>query len=157
MATMAAKRSTTAAAPLGASSTALRGTPRARPCLAASSSKLSEAVSTVSADALDRRSVLLASTTVAASALLAIVPAQPARALIPDEEDEELLERAKANRQRRLAEQKETTRNFLRDDGLKDKTLDTELIPVQKAVVQLAKSGETLEIANGGRASPNAM
>lgn len=31
-------------------------------------------------------------------------------ALIPDEEDEELLERAKANRQKRLAAQKETTR-----------------------------------------------
>jgi hypothetical protein len=31
-------------------------------------------------------------------------------ALIPDEEDEEMLERAKANRQKRLAAQKETTR-----------------------------------------------
>jgi hypothetical protein len=66
-------------------------------------------------------------------------------ALIPDEEDEEMLERAKANRQKRLAAQKETTRNFLAEEGLKDKLLDSELIPVQKAVVQLAKSGSQLE------------
>lgn len=31
--------------------------------------------------------------------------------------------------------------NFLAEEGLKDKLLDSELIPVQKAVVQLAKSG----------------
>jgi hypothetical protein len=40
---------------------------------------------------------------------LTLLPAR-AWALIPDEEDEELLERAKANRQKRLAAQKETTR-----------------------------------------------
>lgn len=60
---------------------------------------------------------------------------------IPDEEDEEMLERAKANRQRRLASQKETTREFLREEGLKNTQLDSELVPVQKAVFQLAKSG----------------
>lgn len=31
--------------------------------------------------------------------------------------------------------------DFLREEGLKDKQLDSELIPVQKAVFQLAKSG----------------
>lgn len=31
--------------------------------------------------------------------------------------------------------------DFLREEGLKDKLLDSELIPVQKAVFQLAKSG----------------
>jgi hypothetical protein len=60
----------------------------------------------------------------------------------PDEEDEELLERAKANRKQRLAAQKETTRDFLREEGVKDRLLDSELLPVQKAVFQLAKSGE---------------
>lgn len=40
---------------------------------------------------------------------LTLLPSR-AWALIPDEEDEELLERAKANRQKRLAAQKETTR-----------------------------------------------
>lgn len=63
----------------------------------------------------------------------------------PDEEDEELLERAKANRLKRLAQQKETTRDFLREEGLKDKQLDSDLIPVQKAVFQLAKSGEQVQ------------
>jgi hypothetical protein len=64
-------------------------------------------------------------------------------ALIPDEEDEELLERAKANRQKRLASQKETTREFLKEEGMTNRTLNSELIPVQKAVFQLAKSGES--------------
>jgi hypothetical protein len=104
---------------------------------------------------------------------LALLPNR-AWALIPDEEDEEMLEKAKANRQKRLQAQKEVTRcvslgagrssssssctnqrrrcissnlwfapcsEFLREDGLKDKLLDSELVPVQKAVFQLAKSG----------------
>lgn len=75
---------------------------------------------------------------------LSLLPSR-AWALIPDEEDEELLERAKANRQKRLAAQKETTRDFLKSEGLADKQLDSELIPVQKAVIQLAKSGSQLE------------
>jgi hypothetical protein len=40
----------------------------------------------------------------------ALLPTNSAWALIPDEEDEELLEKAKANRQKRLNSQKETTR-----------------------------------------------
>lgn len=44
-----------------------------------------------------------------ATGLMSLLPGR-AWALIPDEEDEELLERAKANRQKRLAAQKETTR-----------------------------------------------
>lgn len=72
----------------------------------------------------------------------ALLFAPKALALIPDEEDEEMLEKAKANRQRRLSQQKETTREFLQVEGLKNKQLDQELIPVQKAVAQLSKSGE---------------
>uniref|UniRef100_A0A383WCK5 Maintenance of Photosystem II under High light 2 C-terminal domain-containing protein n=1 Tax=Tetradesmus obliquus TaxID=3088 RepID=A0A383WCK5_TETOB len=95
------------------------------------------------ADAVNRRSALTAGL-VAMGALVA-APAPKAWALIPDEEDEELLERAKANRKQRLAAQKETTRNFLKEEGVKDKQLDAELLPVQKAVFQLAKSGSQLE------------
>jgi hypothetical protein len=40
-----------------------------------------------------------------------------------------------------------THRDFLRSEGLKDKQLDSDLIPVQKAVNQLAKSGEALALA----------
>lgn len=89
------------------------------------------------ANAVDRRALLAAT----AAAPMFLVPR--AWALIPDEEDEELLERAKANRQKRLASQKETTREFLKEEGMTNRTLNSELIPVQKAVVQLAKSGES--------------
>jgi hypothetical protein len=148
---------------------------------------------------------------------LSLLPSR-AWALIPDEEDEELLERAKANRQKRLAAQKETTRwvlptwvvllhsdssrchlswrcrsghcrtllhpsvghlqsqeaarrcqrasldspccccscsDFLKSEGLADKQLDSELIPVQKAVIQLAKSGEAVSPRTAG--SHNAL
>lgn len=71
----------------------------------------------------------------------ALVTPRQAAALIPDEEDEEMLERAKANRQKRLLQQRETTREFLKEEGLKNGTLNQELVPVQKAVNQLAKSG----------------
>jgi len=67
--------------------------------------------------------------------------AQPALALIPDEEDEELVEKAKANRRQRLAEQRTTTNEFLSSEGLTNKKLD----PVQRAVYTLAKSGSQIE------------
>ncbi len=73
---------------------------------------------------------------------LTALASRPALALIPDEEDEELLERAKAKRKERLAQQEQTTRDFIREEGLKDVRLDQELIPVQKAVQQLSKSGK---------------
>ncbi|KAF6260931.1 hypothetical protein COO60DRAFT_1504022 [Scenedesmus sp. NREL 46B-D3] len=95
------------------------------------------------AEAVNRRSALTAGLVVMGALVAAPVP--KAWALIPDEEDEELLERAKANRKQRLAAQKETTRDFLREGGIKDKQLDSELLPVQKAVFQLAKSGSQLE------------
>jgi hypothetical protein len=85
---------------------------------------------------------LLLTAVVLLSCLLALTAAIAAAPGSPDEEDEELLERAKANRKQRLAAQKETTREFLREGGIKDKQLDSELLPVQKAVFQLAKSGE---------------
>lgn len=81
---------------------------------------------------------------------LALLPSlllvqSPALALIPDEEDEELVEKAKANRRSRLAQQKATTREFIQAEGLKNSQLDSQLIPVQKAVSSLAKSGSQIE------------
>ncbi len=87
---------------------------------------------------VSRRAATLAAS---AWAVALFAGSQPARALIPDEEDEALLERAKANRQKKLQQQKETTREILKDEGLKNGKLDQDLVPVQKAVVQLAKSG----------------
>jgi hypothetical protein len=92
---------------------------------------------------VDRRALLSA----AAVGSTFIVP--KAWALIPDEEDEELLERAKANRQKRIASQKETTRAFLQEEGVTNRTLNAELVPVQKAVFQLAKSGVCNRIGSG--------
>lgn len=59
----------------------------------------------------------------------------------PDEEDEELVEKAKANRKARLAQQQTTTRQFIKSEGLNDVKLDKELVPIQRAVLKLAKSG----------------
>ena len=83
-----------------------------------------------------RRALLLASVGVAFAAAAA-----PARALIPDEEDTEMLEKAKANRRQRLAAQRETTREFLSSEGLENRQLEQELVPVQRLVLDLAKSG----------------
>lgn len=76
----------------------------------------------------------------------ALLPApRRALALIPDEEDEELLEKAKANRAARLAKNQEATREFIRDEGFSNKRLEGELVPVQKAITLLAQSGSQLE------------
>jgi hypothetical protein len=75
------------------------------------------------------------------AASLALAAPRRALALIPDEEDEELLERAKANRAARLQKNQEVTRAFIKEEGLTNKQLDSELIPVQKAITKLAQSG----------------
>lgn len=62
-----------------------------------------------------------------------------------DEENEELVEKAKANRRARLAQQRGVTRDFMTSENLKDVRLEQELMPVQKAVYKLAKSGSQLE------------
>lgn len=77
-------------------------------------------------------------------AFLAVAPA--ARALILDEEDEELLNKAKANRKSKLAADKLIEREFLQDEGLKNRNLDKELVPVQKAIYSMAKSGKAQRI-----------
>lgn len=62
-----------------------------------------------------------------------------------DEDDEDLIEKAKANRKTRLAEQKATTRSFLTSEGLKDVAGDKDLIPVQKGVLRLSQIGVQIE------------
>lgn len=71
--------------------------------------------------------------------------ASPSRALILDEEDEDLVEKAKANRKNKIALEKATTREFLKVEGLKNAQLEKDLIPVQKAVLKLAKAGQQIE------------
>lgn len=69
--------------------------------------------STTSAAKVQRRSMaaLLA-------ALPAILPVGQALALIPDDDDEELIEKARANRKAKLAEERATEKTFARTEGL---------------------------------------
>mmetsp|Transcript_22180 Transcript_22180/g.61330 ORF Transcript_22180/g.61330 Transcript_22180/m.61330 type:complete len:199 (+) Transcript_22180:50-646(+) len=76
-----------------------------------------------------------------------------AQALIPDEEDEELLKRAKENRAKTLAEQQQKTRSFMQSEGLANGKLNSDLVPVQKAVNKLAESGKLLEAGDAKQAS----
>eukprot|EP01023_Acetabularia_acetabulum_P017220 TRINITY_DN1854_c0_g1_i2.p1 TRINITY_DN1854_c0_g1~~TRINITY_DN1854_c0_g1_i2.p1 ORF type:complete len:223 (+),score=30.70 TRINITY_DN1854_c0_g1_i2:98-766(+) len=78
---------------------------------------------------------------------------QKAFALIPDDDDEELIERAKAKRQSRLQEQKEVQREFITSEGLKDKSVSEDVALVQKTVIKLAKSGDALESGDAKTAS----
>ncbi|KAK9832099.1 hypothetical protein WJX81_006978 [Elliptochloris bilobata] len=77
-------------------------------------------------------------------AMLALLPAlltsPAARALIPDDDDEELIEKAKANRKARLASEKEVETEFKKSGGF----AEGEVVVVQRAVNRLARSGEAL-------------
>lgn len=63
-----------------------------------------------------------------------------ARALIPDDDDEELIEKAKANRKSRLAAEKTAEKEYAKSGGF----ADGEVVAVQIAVNKLARSGEAL-------------
>ena len=69
-----------------------------------------------------------------------------AHALIPanDDEDEELVSKAKANRQRRIVEEKDTEQVFAKSEGYNGVTLLT----IERGVKKLAKSGSELEAGN---------
>jgi membrane-associated HD superfamily phosphohydrolase len=69
--------------------------------------------------------------------------AKQAWALIPanDDEDEELVEKAKANRSSRIKVERSTEQRFAQSEGYTDNTVQT----LQRAVKKLAKSGSQLE------------
>ncbi|EIE22928.1 hypothetical protein COCSUDRAFT_53704 [Coccomyxa subellipsoidea C-169] len=95
----------------------------------------SDDLKTIESSQISRRS---------AAALLSAVPllwlAPSARALIPDDDDEELIEKAKANRKSRLASEKVAEKEYAKTGGF----ADGEVVAVQIAVNKLAKSGEAL-------------
>jgi hypothetical protein len=70
--------------------------------------------------------------------------AAPALALIPDDDDEELVEKAKANRKSRLAVERNSERQFSRAEGFVDKGAKKNLGAVQLTVNALAKIGAAL-------------
>ena len=69
-----------------------------------------------------------------------------ASALIPanDDEDEELVSKAKANRSKKLVEEKGTEQGFANTAGYGGATVTT----VERGVKKLAKSGSELEAGN---------
>ncbi len=69
-----------------------------------------------------------------------------ASALIPanDDEDEELVSKAKANRQKRIVEEKDTEQDFAKSAGYNGVTLLT----IERGIKKLAKSGSDLEAGN---------
>lgn len=75
---------------------------------------------------------------------LALTPAlvsqfAPAWALIPDDEDEEMVKKAKANRKRQLEADKVLQRQFMAEEGLVDRQLEGQLVPLEKGVIRLAQ------------------
>eukprot|EP00193_Tetraselmis_chui_P023013 CAMPEP_0177780334 /NCGR_PEP_ID=MMETSP0491_2-20121128/17138_1 /TAXON_ID=63592 /ORGANISM="Tetraselmis chuii, Strain PLY429" /LENGTH=216 /DNA_ID=CAMNT_0019300079 /DNA_START=42 /DNA_END=692 /DNA_ORIENTATION=- len=69
-------------------------------------------------------------------------------ALIPDDDDEELVMKAKANRAARIKEDRQVDKEFLNKQGIVTGQQNTDLVPVQKAIAELAKSGSQLEAGN---------
>jgi len=61
-----------------------------------------------------------------------------------DDEDEELVSKAKANRQKRIVEEKDTEQDFAKSAGYNGVTLLT----IERGVKKLAKSGSDLEAGN---------
>eukprot|EP00210_Caulerpa_lentillifera_P005127 g4899.t1 len=76
-----------------------------------------------------------------------------ALALLPDDDDLDLVEKAKARRKSRLQKELESERQFVRSEGLRAAE-DAKLITsVQKAVFNLAKSGADIDSGELGEVS----
>jgi hypothetical protein len=68
----------------------------------------------------------------------------PAKALIPDDDDQDLLKAAKAKRKAKIQEEKKVERSFQENTGQGLDELKRELKPVQLAIGQMAKAGTNL-------------
>eukprot|EP00798_Chlamydomonas_sp_ICE-L_P023518 gene23518-9041_t len=82
---------------------------------------------------------------VSLGSVLPAIVAFPSIAMILEEDDEEMVEKAKANRKARLEADRAITRDFLESEGIKDKQLAFEVAPLQTAIYKLAKSGAQLQ------------
>lgn len=91
---------------------------------------------------MGRRGAVLGAGLLAAVQLMATP--LPALALIPDDDDEEMVQKAKANRQKRLAGEKKAEKEFSRAEGFVDRGSKQDIAAVQLAVNALAKIGEAL-------------
>lgn len=92
--------------------------------------------------AIGRRGAILGAGLVSLVQFMAVP--MPAHALIPDDDDEDMIEKAKANRKKRLAGERQAEKEFSRSEGFVDKNAKQKLVVVQLAVNALAKVGESL-------------
>jgi len=77
-----------------------------------------------------------------------ILAARNAMAILPDDDDAELLEKAKARRSERIKEEKKLESDFLRAEGITNKKARVELVPVTRAVARLADLGKAISEKN---------
>lgn len=91
---------------------------------------------------LGRRGAILGAGVLSVAQLMTVP--MPARALIPDDDDEDMIEKAKANRKKRLAGERQAEKEFSRSEGFVDKNAKQNLVVVQLAVNALAKVGGSL-------------
>ena len=81
-----------------------------------------------------------------AGALAGAGAARPARALIPDDDDEVLLQRAKARRQQRIQTELQAEKDFVKSEGFTRTLADKkELAAIQTAVNQMLAVGGALD------------
>lgn len=86
--------------------------------------------------------------------LPALFAAAPALALIPNDADEELIQKLEASRKARLAAEKDVEKDFARKEGfVVDRSTGKELIAVQRAVARLSQSGAALEAGDAKKAA----
>ena len=71
-------------------------------------------------------------------------PAARALALIPDDDDENLVEKARANRKNRLADEKEAEKTFAKAEGFVNESTKRDLVAIQRAVNSLGLAGKQL-------------
>eukprot|EP00468_Gymnochlora_sp_CCMP2014_P010145 CAMPEP_0167752890 /NCGR_PEP_ID=MMETSP0110_2-20121227/7397_1 /TAXON_ID=629695 /ORGANISM="Gymnochlora sp., Strain CCMP2014" /LENGTH=185 /DNA_ID=CAMNT_0007638571 /DNA_START=175 /DNA_END=732 /DNA_ORIENTATION=- len=76
------------------------------------------------------------------------IAAKQALALIQDDDDAEMVARAKARRQERLKEEKKVEDEFLRSEGITNKRERLELVPITRAVSRLADLGQSISENN---------
>ena len=82
-----------------------------------------------------------------------LIAAPGAKALIPDDDDEEMVLKARQNRKNKLAGERQAEKEFSRSEGFVDKNSKKNLAIVQLAVNALAKVGNALASGNVGEAS----
>jgi len=97
---------------------------------------------------VDRRAALAA---LAAPLAIVLAPGS-ARALIPDDDDEELLQKVQAGRRSRMAKEAVIEREFVSSEGFGNARLKGELPPVQAAINNIVKAGAAISAVDAAAA-----